>query len=74
MGKSKTRILRKGINDKFLTMTREDAINNAAKFINNNNLTEAKKLITMFGLAAEDVLEAGATYEIVTSMRNIFND
>lgn len=72
MGKSKTRILRKGINDQFMKMTRETAIIETAKFLNSGLVTDAKNLITMFGLGAEELLEAGASYESVISMKNIF--
>lgn len=72
MGKSKSRIFRKGINDQFTTMTRETAVNETAKFLNSRNITEAHNLITMFGLTAEEILEAGASYESVVAMKNIF--
>lgn len=74
MGKSKSRILRKGINKQFTSMTRENAISETAKLLNSNNLTEARNLITMFGMSAEEVLEAGASYEAVISLKNIFKD
>ncbi len=74
MGKSKSRILRKGINNQFTSMTRENAISETAKLLNSNNLTEARNLITMFGMSAEEVLEAGASYEAVISLKNIFKD
>jgi hypothetical protein len=73
MGKSKTRIFRKGINDQFTKMTREGAIAQTAKFLNENNNIEAKNLITMFGLGAEELLEAGASYESVVALKNIFS-
>ncbi|MBE7712627.1 MAG: hypothetical protein E7Z87_02660 [Cyanobacteria bacterium SIG26] len=73
MGKSKTRILRKGINDQFTRMTREDAINEVAHLLNSNKNTQAHNLITMFGIEAEEALEAGASYEAVIAMKNIFN-
>lgn len=72
MGKSKTRILRKGINDQFIRMTREEAVTETAKFLNANLKNDARNLITMFGLTAEEVLEAGASYEAVLPMKNIF--
>ncbi|MCM1339891.1 MAG: hypothetical protein NC191_09495 [Muribaculaceae bacterium] len=72
MGKSKSRILRKGINNRFTSMTRDNAIVEVARLLNANNIPEAKDLITMFGLTAEEVLEAGASYESVVSMKNIF--
>ncbi len=72
MGKSKSRIFRKGINDQMPKISRLDAINEVVKFLNHNNNTEAKNLITMFGLSAEEILEAGASYEAVVAMKNIF--
>lgn len=74
MGKSKSRIFRKGINDQFTSMTRDTAITEAAKFLNLNNTIEARNLITMFGLSAEEILEAGASYESVKAMKNIFGE
>lgn len=74
MGKSKSRIFRKGINDQFTTMTRENAIKETAKFLNLSNIIEARNLITMFGLTAEEILEAGASYESVVALKNIFGE
>lgn len=72
MGKSKSRIFRKGINDQFTSMSRETAIIETAKFLNSRYTTEAHNLITMFGLTAEEILEAGASYESVIAIKNIF--
>jgi hypothetical protein len=72
MGKSKTRIFRKGINDQFLRISRSEAIVEVVKHLNSNNNVEARKLITMFGLGAEEILEAGASYESVVALKNIF--
>ena len=72
MGKSKSRIFRKGINDQFTRMTRESAVTEVAKYLEARNITEAHNLITMFGLTAEEILEAGASYESVVAMKNIF--
>ena len=74
MGKSKSRIFRKDINDQFTSMTRDTAITEAVKFLNLNNTIEARNLITMFGLSAEEILEAGASYESVKAMKNIFGE
>lgn len=74
MGKSKTRILRKGINNQFMKMTRQGAIEETAKFLNSNQLNDARDLITMFGLSAEEILEAGASYESVKAIQNIFTE
>ena len=72
MGKSKSRILRKGINNQITKMTRENAVVEVAKMLNSNNITDARNLITMFGLQAEELLEAGASYESVVSLKNLF--
>ncbi len=74
MGKSKSRILRKGINNQITRMTRESAVVETAKLLNLNNISDARNLITMFGLTAEEVLESGASYEAVVSLKNIFKD
>lgn len=74
MGKSKSRILRKGINNQITRMTRDEANAEVARLLNENSIIEAKDLITMFGLHAEEVLEAGASYEAVVSIKNIFKD
>ena len=72
MGKSKARILRKGINNLFTKMTREEAVIKATNFLNEGDKIAALDLITMFGLYAEDVLEAGADYEKVIAIKNSF--
>ena len=74
MGKSKSRILRKGINNQIPKITREEAVMTAVQKLEQNNILEAKDTITMFGLHPEELLEAGASYESVTSIKNIFND
>ena len=72
MGKSKTRILRKGIQNQFQKLTREDAVVEVVKFLNVNDYNCAKDLITMFGLSPDEILEAGASYESVVAIKNIF--
>jgi hypothetical protein len=74
MGKSKTRILRKGINNQFTRMTRDGAVIETVKLLNKNYTNDAKDLITMFGLTAEEILEAGASYESVKAIQNIFTE
>ena len=69
MGKSKTRILKKGINNIFPYMTREDALNSVVKNINHKK--EVIDTITLFGLTAEEILEAGAEYEDVMAFGGI---
>ena len=72
MGKSKARILRKGINNQIPTMSREDALNVVVVALNNNDIAQAKYFISFFGLNAEEILEAGASYEAVVAIKNIF--
>ena len=66
MSKSKKRILSKGINNLFPNMTREHALHTVIQNIDNKN--EALDLITLFGITAEEMLEAGAAYEDVISL------
>jgi len=69
MGKSKSRILKKGINDRFEFMTRESALSSVIKNINHKN--EVIDTITLFGFSAEEMLEAGAEYEDVVALGGI---
>ena len=63
MGKAKRRSFQQGINNKFQYMTRESALDNVVKNIDNKN--EVIDTITLFGFTAEEMLEAGASYEDV---------
>ncbi len=63
MGKAKKRSFNNGINDKFPYMTRESALNSVIKNIENKS--DVIDTITLFGFSAEEMLEAGATYEDV---------
>lgn len=71
MGKSKSRILRKGINLTVPTISRQEAIVRAVNYLEGQNIQLAKDLITMFGLGAEELLEGGASYETVVAIKNI---
>ncbi len=71
MGKAKKRIIYRGKNEQFSSMTRAEAVQNTAKMLNDGD-KEAYSLITLFGLSAEEVLEAGASYETVKGMENLF--
>ena len=66
MGKSKTRSMNRNINDKFKYMTRESALDNVIKHMNDKN--EVIDTITLFGFTAEEMLEAGAEYEDVIAL------
>ena len=70
MGKSKTRILRKGINDRFLRLSREDALFKVSNLIE-SDLMGAKDIISMFGLSADELLEYGVSYESVKAIKSI---
>ncbi len=71
MGKSKTRIFRKGANDHIPTISRNEAILEAIKYLENQDIKNATSVITRFGLGAEELLEAGASYEAVVAVKNI---
>ena len=70
LGKFKKRIIYKGKNLQFTNLTREEAAKTAAEFLNLNS-KEAYSLITLFGLTAEEILEAGASYEAVKGVENL---
>ncbi len=72
MGKSKARILRKGINDQLPKISREDAVKLTVQNLEKADITTAKHYITLFCLSAEEILEAGASYESVVAIKNIF--
>lgn len=72
MGKSKRRILHKGINDKIANLRREDVLSEVVNACNAKKVDlEVKNLITLFGLSAEELLENGASYEDVLGLRSI---
>lgn len=74
MGKSKRRILHKGINDKITNIKREDALSDVVKACNVKKIDEkVKDLISLFGFSAEELLESGAQYEDVLALRCILN-
>lgn len=64
MGKAKRRSFHLGIHDRFSNLSREEAVTEAVELLNTDN-AEACSLITLFGLSAEELLEAGANYEDV---------
>ncbi len=63
MGKAKRRSFNQGINDRFKYMTRESALESVINNIEKKD--EVIDTITLFGFSAEEMLEAGATYEDV---------
>lgn len=72
MGKAKKRSLHLGINDRFSKLTREQAVTTVANMLKNGE-KEAYSLITLFGLSAEEILEAGASYESVIGIKNLLS-
>ena len=70
MGKSKKRIIYKGKNQQLANLTRNDAIENAVKMLNDGD-KDAYSIITLFGLSAEELLEGGASFEIVKGLGTI---
>ncbi len=73
MGKAKKRSLHLGINDRITNLSREDAILEVVKLLNSKICDNQRvyELITLFGMFAEELLEAGATYESVMSLQGI---
>jgi hypothetical protein len=70
VGKAKKRSFNLGINDRFSNLKREDAISEAVSLLEKLD-SDAYNIITLFGLSAEELLEAGASYESVKSIQGI---
>ena len=66
MGKAKRRSLKNGINDRLPYMTRESALTTVVK--NLEHKSDVIDTITLFGFSAEEMLEAGASYEDVMAL------
>ena len=74
MGKSKRRILNKGINNQITNIKREDALRDVVKSCNAKNIdNKTRDLISLFGFSAEELLESGAQYEDVIGLKGILN-
>lgn len=74
MGKSKRRILHKGINDQITNIKREDALSDVVKSCNAKKIdNKVKDLISLFGFSAEELLESGARYEDVIGLKGILS-
>ena len=70
MGKAKKRSVHLGINDRFSTLSREEAIFTVVETLNKGE-NDVYGLITLFGLTAEELLEGGVSYEAVKGLGNI---
>lgn len=74
MGKSKRRILHKGINDRLTNLSREYALREVVVACNAKKVDEnIKDIISLFGFSAEELLECGAQYEDVVSLKGLLN-
>lgn len=77
MGKAKKRNFHTCIKNKngkadLLSLTRKDAITNIITRIKNNDFSpETKDIIGLFGISAEELSEAGATYEELKALGTI---
>ncbi len=72
MGKAKKRILHK--TNSNLYMTRENAVNKVSDIIRRSIITENDRvsdIITLFGLSAEELSEAGVPYENLMALRAV---
>lgn len=70
MGKAKRRSIAKGKYDQLANLAREDAVKIAVSKIQQKESPD--EIITLFGLTAEELLEAGADYEAVKSLGRLF--
>ena len=70
LGKCKQRLLARARNDKFqLSFTRQKALINVIEDLSQNpSSISAKNMITLFGFTAEELSEAGLTYEVLRSL------
>ncbi len=72
MGKSKKRIFNKNKNQNGTSIKREDAVNLIIERIKQNTLDkETNNLITLFGITAEELAEAGACYEEIRAIKSL---
>lgn len=70
MGKAKKRSFKLGQHDRFNDLSREEAIQEVVNGLNENP-KDVYDLITLFGLSAEELTEAGAQYEDVLGLGNL---
>lgn len=70
MGKCKQRLIAKAKNSKSqLNCTRKEALANITESLLHNPASDsAKSMITLFGFTAEELSEAGVSYEILRSL------
>lgn len=80
MGKAKKRNFRNCINTGGAmnslpsVFTREEAVRRIVEAVRNNDFSaETKNIITLFGISAEELTEAGASYEDLVTLKTILN-
>lgn len=73
MGKAKKRSINLGKHNQILTLSRESAIKRVVSAFKTRK-DDVQDLVTLFGLSAEELLEAGALYEDVKGIEGILND
>jgi len=74
MGKSKKRIFNKCKYLYQMSLRREDAIFGVVRNLKYNKFDyQTRDMITMFGLSAEELSEAGASYEELRALRGILD-
>lgn len=73
MGKSKKRILNKTTQTTGTALTRNEAVITILKNIKQNKQKkETANLINLFGITTEELLEAGAGFEEISSIKYMF--
>ena len=70
MGKAKKRSFQLGINDRVSSLSREDAATMAVDMLKSGD-NDVYGLVTLFGFSAEELLEAGASYESVMVIKGL---
>lgn len=74
MGKAKKRVFNKCKYLYHMSLRREDAIFNVVKNLKYNKFdAKTRDVITMFGLSAEELSEAGASYEEIKVLRSVLS-
>ena len=74
MGKAKKRIFNKGNENIGTVVKRSDAICSIVNSLENGDIsTDIKNNISLFGITAEELLEAGASLEEISVLKNIIN-
>ena len=76
MGKCIKRTLRNSISDSTRYMTREDAVSSVFKIFSKKTKIDFKKAIntiSLFGITAEELGEAGVSYENLQALGSVIN-